>query len=183
MSRMQAYLILTLCYLGGGLGVYAGSQAYFVARDSAHWPTVEGKIALMEVDGRYSDTVRNRTFRFYADMEYAYSVEGHEYLGDRRTFRPRPRNSNPDDRHGKEWAEQVAKEYPVGRSVQVYYSPRNPKQAILEPGASVKMLIPAFIGGLLMAFPTIFVVGVMGRELLPPMVWYWLKIKLESAEA
>jgi len=182
MSRMQAYLILTLCYVGGGLGVYGGMQEFLRARDSTHWPTVEGKITSMEVDGRYSDTVRDSTFGFNADMEYAYTVEGREYRGDRLTFRPEAAGpSTSSDRHGKLRAEQIAKEYPVGRFVQVYYSPRNPKQAILKPGTSAKMLIPVLIGGLLMAIPTIIVVGVMGREMLPPMVWYWLKIKLGSA--
>lgn len=181
MSRMQAYLILTICYVGGGLGVYAGMQAYLVARDSTHWPTVEGKVTSMEVNGRYSDTVHDRTFHFHVDLEYAFSVEGHEYRGNRLTFRPRDASSDKDDRFGKLWAEQLAKDYPVGRSVQVYYSPRNPKQAILEPGASVNMLIPALIGGLLILIPTIVVVGVMGREMLPPMVWYWFKIKFSSA--
>lgn len=180
MSRIQAYLILILCYAGGALGVYGGMQEFLRARDSVQWPTVVGKVTSMEVNGRY---VRDQAFRFYADMEYAYSVEGQEYQGDRLTFRPRDPSSYQDDRHGKQWTEQIAEEYPVGRSIQVYYSPRNPQLCILEPGASAEMLIPALIGGLIMAFPTIVVVGVMGREMLSPMVWYWLKIKLGWGES
>ncbi len=81
-----------------------------------------GSMTLSEVE-----TVRSRRGRTYRpNIQYKYSVEGKEYLGDR--YRYGKWSS------GGDWAKQIVASRPVGSPVEVYYAPADPSDAVLMVG-------------------------------------------------
>lgn len=177
MSKLQAYTVLVICNLFGLLGIIGSTQQYFLAKSSVNWPSVDGEVTSSKVIGSYTDSVKSY-YVSRAAIAYAYTLEGREYLGDRRTFRPPERSFEQSTIA----AENVVDQYSVGQTVRVYFSPSDPQVSVLEPGASLGMLVPALIGILLMSCTTIFVLFVAGEELLPSSVWLWIRIKRAGQE-
>ena len=98
-------------FLLGAFWVYHGIS-------STQWPSVEGRILYSHGRGaRTPETL----------LWYEYYVANRRYLAS-------------DYRNGgnvtpfEHVAKAAAKRYPVGRAVTVYYNPRNPQDALLEPG-------------------------------------------------
>lgn len=111
--RLAKVLALTgvALFLLGAFYLYQGIS-------SIQWPSVEGRILYSHARGGsrpetllwYEYYVRNRR---YLASSYRNGGNGTPFL---------------------EFAEAAAKRYPVGRAVPVYYNPRNPQDALLEPG-------------------------------------------------
>lgn len=175
MSKFQAYAVLIVCNLMGGLGLLCGAQAFLEARVTQRGPSVEGRVTSIGVVGDYTDTVQSyRVFR--VEVEYAYTVDGQHYRGDRLTL-PSPSQSAAEAATDAA-AQEIAKKYPVGQVVRVHYAPDDPSQAILEPSSSLGMLVLAIAGVLTMVLSTAFVIAVAGQELLPRTIWLLLRMKL-----
>lgn len=69
---------------------------------------------------------------YYGDIQYRYLVGDTEYLGTRRSFtRVHPAVEDA-------W-QKVIDNYPVGKTVTLYYDPANPGTAVLEPGLRGEM--------------------------------------------
>lgn len=58
-------------------------------------------------------------------IEYAFTVDGQEIVGNRRALY---RRGSSD----RVWADTIVSEHPVGSRVIVYYDPKNPRQCILN---------------------------------------------------
>lgn len=67
-------------------------------------------------------------------ITYGYNVAGREYVGDRYRY-----NAGSSSDCG--WANQAVANHPVGKTVTVYYNPRNPADALLRPGLAGSDLI------------------------------------------
>lgn len=110
---------------------------------SVGWPTTEGVVVLSEVgeggSGQYTEG-------WWPRVSYRYSVNGREYTSDSVEVED-VGNGNTD-----RFAWQVVQRYPAGKHVKVYYDPRDPSIAVLEPG------IPNNEGGLW----SILTLGVIG---------------------
>ena len=85
------------------------------ARAMSHWPTVTGRIssswAVLEGES----------------IKYDYHVDGRTYVGHRVCWSPG--GSSTADAT----AQELAEKYPPGRDVTVYYDPKHPSTAVLEP--------------------------------------------------
>jgi hypothetical protein len=128
---------LVIAAVGVVLAVY-GVFILRAAIRSLHWPSVVGRIcdaSIAETRSAASDAVYNeKTFR--PAIRYAYDVAGTHYEGELVAFGLRNLHSS------KAYAERYLARYPVNSTVWVFYDTTNPKQAVLEPGYSVRSLAP-----------------------------------------
>jgi hypothetical protein len=92
---------------------------------SRSWPTVRGLVTGSTVSADDSDDIT----LYRASVTYEYTVDGRQYVGSQIRFFDEG-YSDPQPARDK------AVQYPVGASVDVYYSPEDPSSAVLEPGAS-----------------------------------------------
>jgi Protein of unknown function (DUF3592) len=104
--------------LTGGAIFFWGAFYLYQGINSMQWPSVEGRILYSHARGG----PRPETLLWY---EY--------YVDNRRYLASDYRNSGNLTLF-LEIADAAAKRYPVGRAVPVYYNPRNPQDALLEPG-------------------------------------------------
>ena len=126
---METRLILVplLLILVGVLILAGAMPSWLAARKSRKWPSVEGRIIeAQEVRGKGSvDGSRNAVSM--PQVEYVYTVEGKKHQG-RRVVHGTPLL----------WStRRVLRRYPKGKVCPVFYHPRQPKLAILEPGAKL----------------------------------------------
>jgi hypothetical protein len=90
---------------------------------SEHWPQTEGVIQSAAIirsstgKGGHTDDAR---------VSYSYQVDGQKFLGDQFAF-------GAIDWFGTQ-NQAILARYPVGKKVQVYYSPNNSQLAVLETG-------------------------------------------------
>jgi len=107
-----------LLFAGLALLLY-GSNTLYTAFSSLSWPSADGKILTSQARSA-GNTHRNLLW-------YEYQVDGLRHLsGDYHVGG----NSTPF----RDKAIQVAKRYPVGRLVKVFYNPSDPSESVLEPG-------------------------------------------------
>lgn len=121
----------------GAAFAYVGYSSYQLGLQSKDWPVAMGSVIQSEIEKRteYTGTgsSRRKVVKSYAVVKYTYSVENRDYQSGRITF---GQSKNPHN---------TVARYPKGKSIQVYYNPRKPDQAVLEPGAD-KTLSLVFIG-------------------------------------
>jgi hypothetical protein len=115
---------LVFVAIGGVVGFF-GIRTFQNAQASQTWPSVRGQVTESQVGTHDSDG----TTMYSANVVYEYTVGGRQYINDRIRF-GEGSSSNPRPAHN------MVAEYPVGASVDVYYSPDDPLNAVLEPGAS-----------------------------------------------
>jgi len=110
-----------------GCGVmFAGVRAIAKGRRMARWPSTAGTISrsyVVERRERDQDVGVQRIFS--AEIEFDYAVNGVEYRGKTASL----------VRLGstmRRFAEGAVKQYPVGRSVTVYYDPERPADSVIR---------------------------------------------------
>jgi hypothetical protein len=119
-------LVALMLFTGSRLGAKAGSD----------WPVVRGKVVLSRTERYRARASRTAVTSYAPVVEYAYTVNGHEY---------RSRQIQLDDDGGGESgddAKKLAARYPEGSEVEVHYDPANPGSAALEkPGGPAWYLL------------------------------------------
>jgi hypothetical protein len=109
----------------GAVVAFFGVRTFQNAQASQDWPSVRGQVTESRVGTHDSDG----TTMYSAEIVYEYTVNGRNYINDRVRF-GEGSSSNPRPAHN------TVAEYPVGAGVDVYYSPDDPLNAVLEPGTS-----------------------------------------------
>lgn len=121
---------------------------YIKCNETKSWQLTEGKIiqstlaTYIERDGRSTSNTNTYYSKVYRkDIRYVYSVEGKELVGE---------NVHLIDMVGGKDVFQMGKKlmiaaYPVGKDVFVYYSPNNPKLAVLRKGTSTRFKFIRFL--------------------------------------
>lgn len=142
-SRVRLVLLIIalvglLIAAGGGFFAYRSSQ-------SRSWPTAEGRITRSEVERERSIGDAEEDVQYRAIVHYAFTVDGTEYTGERVAFGLGTSNRRSD-------AAGIIDRYPVGQTVQVHYSPDDPKDAVLETGVGGFAIIMLIVGPLLLLF-------------------------------
>ncbi len=103
------------------------------ARRSMGWPSVMGVVEETWVrvsESRYDtdDGSFFSTEMFHPEIRYRYWVDGRTYEGQWIYSGGQTGVADRDE------AEKVLAPYAAGRQVQVFYNPRNPSEALLQPG-------------------------------------------------
>jgi Protein of unknown function (DUF3592) len=96
-----------------------------------NYPTTTGEITHSEVT-QHRGSKGGTTYG--VDIRYRYAVNDRPFEG--RRFRYSAESSSD-----RAWAERAVAGHPVGSQAQVFYSPRNPQDAVLSPGVEGSDLI------------------------------------------
>ena len=132
--------ISSILLIVGMILIFFGLREINQARASTSWQPVVGVIVSSDLDVEI-DSDGNTYYR--ANIRYAYGLDGQEFNGDRVYIG----QTSTTDR--KPTFDLLLK-YEKGAAVVVYYDPRTPTQAVLEPGLlGVNWVLPAIGGGFL----------------------------------
>lgn len=148
MNRVFTF-VLTILVPGGVLvmsvfGLWTGGRLMVDAVRSNSWPRAEGRVVRSELASisEFAPGAELPT-RYWPEVEYAYAVDGEEFQGD--AIRLDGLRRGPGMGDGREEAEAVLAQYPVGEAVDVYYDPKRPRTATLIRGATASNLfVPVF---------------------------------------
>jgi len=169
--------VFPLCFVLMGIALMVmGGRNISQAQSSKKWPTAQGQVISSQVkqvytgkghspDPQYRNTARDRRsdYAYHARIAYRYNTSGRTYQGSRITYGDHGARA---PRH----AQQQVQKYPVGRAVTVYYSPQNPQESLLEPGAKPHMWQQFWAGFLFM------IVGGLLALFIP---WLWKRFSHE----
>ena len=125
--RLNGLGILLLVVGVAGFGGLRVGKARIKA--VAQWPSVSGQIVKSEVSTATVKTGRVTRTQPIAETRYSYSVEGKTYESEFRRVVPMLQMK------AEGTPEEIVSRYPVGRNVEVYYNPRDPRDALLIPVA------------------------------------------------
>jgi len=165
--KPKSLSIVILLLIGGiftTIGIVAGlvfgKPILDQAKASEEWPQTQGEILESELVESHDDD----STTYGAQVIYRYSLDGGEFESDRIWFGGDYSTSNRSEMF------EVVKKYPVGQAVTVYYSPDDPTEAVLMPGAytssyvlfAIGMVFLGIGGSLLLGFVFLFVQSVTG---------------------
>lgn len=123
-------------WMGGVLVLMSLALSLLFARQCVRafkaraWPQVSATVTESSLNRDYDG---GKYYRF--KVAYRYEVNGREFVGEKLRV------------HGNSawlWAwpvERQVRQYPVGAVVSVYYSPKNPADAVLQPGLGAGFLL------------------------------------------
>lgn len=129
--RIIACLLIVCCISAFGFGLFAyaaGAWAWYRGMQTESWPAVEGIIngsKIVEITRHDPDT--GSVTNFKVDVSYSYDVGDVQYQGDTIQFGAMTHDRRSD-------AELELKNYPTGRTVQVFHDPAGPENAVLIRG-------------------------------------------------
>jgi hypothetical protein len=143
--RLFVFALAGLMALGGIFALYEAGRLAELASKSPSWPTTTGVIEESQiVRASKGDGVR---------VVYSYSVDDVRYSSKNLSY------TRLDGARG-EWLlpdtpQGIVSRYPVGREAPVHYDPRDPRNAVLEPGGrgggslSIGALVLLIIAGVM----------------------------------
>lgn len=134
--------------IGAGVGFYIGKPILDNARASESWPTAPGRITESELE-RYRDDGKTM---YTALVVYEYSVGNQQWEGDSVWFGQYSSSSRSE-------INRTVTQYPVGRTVDVYYQPDDPANSVLQPGATTSSYIVFSIGMVFLAIGSLLVLA------------------------
>jgi hypothetical protein len=108
------------------------TQQWILGYASLTWKTTQGKITTSEA---IACSRKYNRFGSQASIVYKYSVNGVLYSSNNITFTFDSLTPSCGN------AEKIMTQYPLGKSVLVYYDPKNPAKSVLRPGGSNFMAI------------------------------------------
>ena len=120
------------------------------ARESASWPSVQGRVVSAKVTRQVSSGTKSSgadrtgsrsgsrsSVSFHAKVVYEYTVGGMGYSNDKIAFQ-----AGGD----REEAERLVAKYPAKGPVTVYYRPGDPQKSVLEPGTKPRTPLGIYLG-------------------------------------
>ena len=92
---------------------------------------MQGEVIESKVNVRYklSDEKRKRKPKYTANVNYRYTVKGTTFSSNTVSYGQHSSTESSRDRQ-----REIANRYPKGKTVDVYYDPQSPEEAVLEPG-------------------------------------------------
>lgn len=142
--------------IGGGLVAILGLRDIQRATSSASWPHIPGRMVESTLSqsggGGHASGMHGGpgTFNYYPKVEYAYTVNGKAYVGERVAF-------------SLFWSHRSSQNFVDVHSVNstqpVYFSPGNPADSVLLPGLRQSALQQLIVATLVLSFAMIFVLA------------------------
>lgn len=114
---------LLLMFIGAYI-LYFGCWELLRANQSRTWPTAQGLI-------QNSSMERGGKGEYWARVTYDFTVNATAFHGTRVAFGDYGSSVSSH-------AQDIVNRYPKGKTVTVYYNPRNPQMCLLEPGVKVQ---------------------------------------------
>ena len=139
-EQIIGWLIVSLALFIGLALTIIGIFGLGTGMASNSWPSTEGNITQSRTERKRSGTGQNKTTSTKLIINYTFSIEGKTYTGDRVASSPAM--------FGKKF---IARRYPKGKTVKVYYDEKDPANCLLEPGIQGKNFILPGIGLVILA--------------------------------
>lgn len=138
-------IILAIAALIAGLAVL-GYSGYCIYKgyESLAWPRTTGIIndSYVERQSRRSSETHGSTYKYVARIRYSYSISGSKSF----TSGQIGYGKNEYTSRNKVKTENYLRQFPVGKSVKVFYNPVNPEQAVLKQGITGGALLMLVMG-------------------------------------
>ena len=154
--KLRSFPVIILLLIGGvfttiGIvtGLVFGRPILNKAKASEQWPQTQGEVLESELHESQDD---NST-TYAAHVIYRYSLDGGEFESDRIWFGGDYSTSNRSAMF------EIVKKYSVGQTITVYYSPDDPAEAVLMPGAYISSYLLFVIGMVFLAIGNLLLVG------------------------
>ena len=144
-GRVLSTLFGLVALVGGLILSIWGAREWQSALSSKDWPTVSGTVVHSELKKRLKarrpgqKSHQSRT-QFTPEIRYDYTVEGQSFTGDRVSYGD---YSSSNEAQMKA----VVAQYPVGKSVTVFYDPEDPSSSLLESGFGWTPVAISALGG------------------------------------
>ncbi len=153
-SFVHSFIFLGLL-VGSGVTILCCLKNIYWSFVSPRWPTTQGTI----LNSIIANTIRYRAPGLLVSFEY--SVEGKKYVGKKLSFNPIV----------IDWrAEKNVLNYPINKSITVYYNPKRPDVAVITPGILSLTHIGAYlftiIFGLITFFGSLCMLGIMSMMVI-----------------
>lgn len=145
-GNKQAVIFLGFIALAVGLGfVVAGSKEILNAQRSLSWAKAKGEILESKVVKENSGGSKSRARKSRKAMiSYRYTVGDTAYTSDRAIFGT---TIGLTAKLGlTRSAEEIARQFPAGKLVDVFHHPDKPEIAVLETGIKMETLAPVSFG-------------------------------------
>ncbi|MDA7916001.1 DUF3592 domain-containing protein [Verrucomicrobia bacterium] len=125
-------------FLFGGVSVIIYSVVSLShAKASKNWPTTTGIIRSSMIKVHRGDGFSS----YYPTVTYDFEIKGITFIGDRISF------GSFSEKHRELAERKLTSYFPLGRKVEVFYKPSNPKISVLLPDLdSSHLLILFFLG-------------------------------------
>ena len=175
-SRRNTVIIAT-GFLIAGLGILGyGGYCIYKGYESLTWPQTPGIItdSFVERQSRRSSGTRTSTYKYFARIRYSYTINGSKgYTSSQIGY-----GKNEYTSRNKSKTEKYLRQFPVGKSVTVFYDPENPKQAVLTQGITGGALLMLAMGlfFLLAASGMLYILKIKTRK-----TWYQGKPPIEPS--
>jgi hypothetical protein len=161
------FIILAVFSAGGAWLITTGASEAWEAQESGNWPSTPGTVLSATVHTQASTARHGSGTSYTPRISYSYSVNGEMFTGT--TIAP-----------GRMWGSKSAyaavRMFPAGSQTPVYYSPGDPKEAVLVPGLRVANLGKMLFGFVPLAFVVIFALGSFAPA--PARQFIWLPVAL-----
>lgn len=131
----------------GGILIVAGIVTLLVSlrhfmevAGSKSWPSTPGKVVSSDVrmvtrTVKFGDEPEREVLEHKVEVRYEYKVKSTVFSGI-------DVGESATQSNSEAWAQARAAQFPVGRELPVYYSPKDPTRSMLEPGAKPLTYIP-----------------------------------------
>jgi hypothetical protein len=115
------------------------------AYTSQGWPIAQGDVKAVNINRDRITDSSPPAYTYTYTVVYTYDVDGNRYQRDRYSLGSGPTASRTYREQQNAIA--AAKEtYSIGQSIDVYYNPNSPADAVLKPGANIGTFVPLIFG-------------------------------------
>ena len=151
--------IKAFCYFFIAIGVLLiifGVYFTILSNGASAWPSVKGTIADTKIQTHLS-TINNPTTKstfnktYYPEITYSWSIDGKSYQGKRYGL-GYTHPKYPE----KMKAKKAVKDFLPGQSIEVFYDPNNPMDAVIDRSEKLVSFIPLFMGLFFLAVGLLF---------------------------
>jgi hypothetical protein len=124
--EIRTFFLTFVAIIAGPIMIWNSVGKLYTAMSSKRWPTVEGEI----FDAQVLMSSGRRSRSYQPHITFGYKVNGQDYTSTQLT------HGDPESYSDQFKAATAAREYVPGAPVTVYYHPKDPKQAVLQTGAT-----------------------------------------------
>ena len=130
------FLGVVFASIGAVTGLVFGKPMLDQAKATEQWPQTSGEVLESElVESRGDDG-----FLYRAHVVYRYALDGAEFESDRIWSGLDYSTSDRSE------MQEIVRTHPVGKTVTVYYSPDDPAESVLMPGANLSSYVLFSVG-------------------------------------
>jgi len=126
---------------------------YLQERKSSRWPHVEGKVIESTVVDNFENSESEKA-EFRPQVKYQYRVDGTDYTAEQFSYNRVVITRN-------EATSLVEQRYQPGHKVTVFYNPKHPEQAVLQPGLETKKIVFMALRYTAFLISTLFLISIL----------------------